>query len=203
MTGEGQSHCLDPKGSCPGKGDTDPTAKHPALPCSGNTTTRAGLGPAPDCQGMVLCLPPLSAGLPCHSPGHQTRRGQEESGVSHSISPALEDKEPQGEGRGRAERFGVGRGEVWPVCRLSALGQTPDRPRSRRELNPHHLQPWRPHLARGQRRPPWPALQQPDLQLLSTHRGKAESIRKRPCYSKVTYLRCKTTTSPFSLSKGI
>lgn len=47
MTGEGQSHCLDPKGSCPGKGDTDPTAKHPALPCSGNTTTRAGLGPAP------------------------------------------------------------------------------------------------------------------------------------------------------------
>lgn len=78
MTGEGQSHCLDPKGSCPGKGDTDPTAKHPALPCSGNTTTRAGLGPAPDCQGVVLWLLPLSAGLPCHTlhtkPGGDQRR---------------------------------------------------------------------------------------------------------------------------------
>lgn len=136
-------------------------------------------------------------------PAHQTRWGPEESGVSHSALPTLEDKEPQREGPGRAERFGVGRGEVWPVCRLSALGQTPHSPCSRRELNPHHLKPWRPHLAWGQRRPPWPALQQPDLQLLSTHRGKAESIRKKPCYSKVTYLRCKTTTSPFSLSKGI
>lgn len=41
MTGEGQPRCLDPTG----KGDTDPTAKHLALPCPGNTTTRAGLAP--------------------------------------------------------------------------------------------------------------------------------------------------------------
>lgn len=41
------------------------------------------------------------------------------------------------------------------------------------------------------------------LHLLSIPRGKAESIRKRPCYSQVTYLRYKTTISPFSFSKEI
>lgn len=80
MIGEGQPRCLHPTGSCPGKGDTDPTAKHLALPCPGHTTTPAGLGPAPDCQGMVLWLLPLSAGLPHHSPGHQTLSPPESSG---------------------------------------------------------------------------------------------------------------------------
>lgn len=32
MTGKGQPCCLGPKSSCPGKEDTDPTAKHLALP---------------------------------------------------------------------------------------------------------------------------------------------------------------------------
>lgn len=144
MTGEGQPCCLDPTGSCPGKGDTDPTAKHLALPCPGNTTTRAGLGPAPDCKawscGSHLCQQDFHAtALDTKHSAHL--RGQEESGGLHSTSAALEDKEPQREGPGRAERFGVGRGEVWPVCRFSALGQTPARPRSRRVFNPHHLKP--------------------------------------------------------------
>lgn len=149
MTGEEQLHCLHPAGSCPGKVDTDPTAKHLALPCPGNTTTRAGLGSAPDCQGMVEALSTLAAPAPASrtsTPQPWTPNTQPTPEVrrrvgSHILLYLLWRTKSPREGPGRAERFGAGRGGVWSVCRLSALGQTPHRPHSRRELNLHHLKP--------------------------------------------------------------
>lgn len=133
MTGKGQP-CWTPKAAVQEKGTLWSHGKElgSVLPWHHNHPVR--VWPYPDplalpahdiISQLALPQPPLLEGPPCY--GHQAlchQRGLEESGVSHFPLPALKDKKPQREEPGRTERFGVGRGEVWPIHRLPVLHPT-------------------------------------------------------------------------------
>ena len=155
---------------------------------------------------------PLSAGPPHRGHGHQAPCSPEGPGGEQCLAFPFTCSGGQ-----RAPKRGARQdGEVWgrereglacpqaPCASIPPLGQTPDRPRSRQEEHPHHLKPW-DHLWLEVRDDPIGQLRHSQTSSCpAPRRGKAESIRKRTCYSKVTYLTYKTTTSlsPFQRDLG-
>lgn len=169
MTGKGQPHCLDPKSSCLGKGDTlVPQAKHLALHCPGTTTTQSGFGLTLDPLaspglGMISQLsplqPPPSAGPPHRGHGHQALCAPEgpggEQGLEFPFTCTGGERALKRGARQHTEVWGRERGGLAHLqascASISLLGKTPDRPQSQERGTPPRLKAMGPPLAQGQR----------------------------------------------------
>lgn len=178
-----------------------------------------GFGPIPDPlaslgRGMISQLSPLwprlSAGPPRHGHGHQVLCPPQgpggEWGLLFPFTCSGGQRVPKRGSRQDKDVCSRERGSLAhlqaPCAGIPPLGQAPDRPHSRKEEHPHHLKPWDHLWLKVRDNPIGQLCCRQTSSCPAPHRGKAESIRKRTYYSKVTYLTYKTTTSLSPFPKG-
>jgi len=156
VTEKGQPHRMDPKSSCPGKGDAL------ALPCPGTQPpggqAQQGLGsallPIPRHRQVMVGVSSHPRSRLCpearHGHGHQAPCPPEgpggQQGLTFPSACSGGQRGPKSGARCDGEGWGQERGHLAHPQSACAgtppLGQTPDRPHSRKAEHPHRLKPW-------------------------------------------------------------